>query len=360
MRPSTFLLILLLATPQPDAASADAASADAASADAASADAMPEESVTLELFVHGAYLHGEDVELYQAQERALEELVRRYENQPQHLAAEVKKALERIEAFERLPEGARQALGSHLQTAAFEGVDTRSPTIDYFLSSDDPILVGIALSRLSRVGDGRMKEDGELRERILDIFTDSTADPGNRTLALWVFKSSDTFEHVWDDALEVARSSSDLDFAHRVGEELTFSLELEDEQHRQLIERLFRSETGVLQWQAAIRIAERAEGAELMQRAVTVLEEVAKDAAQPPWVRGEAIEAIGRHPERPQNRKILLELLEPVHWFFGAHGHHAPVHSLALLVDALSWLDDPEVVERLTLLRQNGAPLDHR
>ena len=201
-----------------------------------------------------------------------------------------------------------------------------------FLASSDERLQRLAMGWLFGNTD-EWASDPEVRERIRDLAMDETISGDTRLIAFSLFASVDQFFEVERAALALAREHANANLAHRAAQVIV-SVEMDDEA---AIARLARSDI------RAVREEARGVGCAYAASMLSI----AKDATEPAWVRGDAIEAFGRCPASDRTEAALIELLEPRFWFFGATGQHFPIHSLALVIPLLAERPSPRAHARL-------------
>jgi hypothetical protein len=246
-----------------------------------------------------------------------------------------------------LEERPRHSLQSLVGDLAIEDEPLGGATFYALLGSPDPDIQYFALGRLFAESDHDWLDDEALVGSLLELLDDPRADRDLRDAVLWIFSQAEAFEIVAERARRLASDSSDLELAYGAAQVIVNEVAYQPKE----MERLYRSSRGPVRRLAAMSLARGPTEESLANEIVVDLRGVAIDTDLPPWVRGEAIEALGGLAKRARGRAILFELLEPEHWFFGAPGAHFQVHSLAKVISAL-WrvAEDPEVREKLNAL----------
>jgi hypothetical protein len=251
--------------------------------------------------------------------------------------------------IEELPirEVARHGLLQQVGYRALEDEPLGGAAFYVLLGSDDAEVKDIALGRLFIEEDHDWLADETLVGAVLELLDDPRVDRDLRDAVLWIFSQAEAFEIVAERARRLASDSSDLELAYGAAQVIVNEVAYQPKE----MERLYRSSRGPVRQVAAMSLARGPTEEPLANEIVVDLRGVAIDTDLPPWVRGEAIEALGGLAKRARGRAILFELLEPEHWFFGAPGAHFQVHSLAKVISAL-WrvAEDPEVREKLNAL----------
>ena len=244
-----------------------------------------------------------------------------------------------VEALDSLPAEALYWLDRWIGERALEGSGKSHSRLLAFLESGDAQLQGYALNYLLNFGlDGR----DELRSLLQGLVADRRADPETRAQALWVLQFHGALEVVVPHALSIA-CSDQSEAAHAAASVLITDASGDEDE----IAGYLGSGCDALEFEAARWLAEESPEGSEGERAVSLLSRVAGDRTVSPTVRGQAIESIGAWPKREQNQRALLDLASPSNWFFGAEGNHFRVHSLALIIDALSRVEAAEVERRL-------------
>lgn len=286
-------------------------------------------------------LEPDEMEVYRA---AKSEIERRlpHSGEPSALLAVVEELLFWIDELP-LQERARDDLRRYVGGLALEDEPPGGARFYVLLASDDPDIQSFALGRLFAEAEHDLLGDDRLVGALLELLDDPGADLYLRTSVLWLFQHEEAFDVVAERARLLA-SDPDPELAHRAAQAVV----AEAEERPGAVEHLYRSSEGPLrQWSALS-----------LEGTVDELRAMAIDPNLPPWVRGRAIEEVGMYAERPQNRAILLELLEPEHRFFGAEGAHFHIHSLAVVIDALEDIaDDPAIRKTLSDLYPAVAEL---
>ncbi|HEX6201090.1 MAG TPA: hypothetical protein VF150_12560, partial [Thermoanaerobaculia bacterium] len=272
--------------------------------------------------------------IYEAAEAEIERTLP-WSGEPSELPAVVQALFDRIDGLP-LPEPARDYLRMTAGLLALADQDPGSAAFYALLESGDPAVQSVALAGLFDEPEDDWLGNEKVVAALAELLDDPAADAFVSESVLWLFDYFEAFDLVADSAWELASDPSDPERAHRTARVLVTVLEDRE------LERVYRTSEGAIRRQAALVLASGL-GGPRAGRILDDLHAMAIDEALPAWVRGEAIEAIGRSPERARNRAILLELLEPEHWFFGAQAQHFRVHSLAVVVSALRAVaDDPE------------------
>lgn len=191
-----------------------------------------------------------------------------------------------------------------------------------------------------------------LRTRLSAMLRDSAVPGDLRISILWMFRGENHFADVRSDALALARDANDFDLAR--GASLVYVLYLLEDKHRiGAVRRLARSDDPVLAEMAAeclLSGGRERRDSRLFPELVEQVARLAESQEAPPEARGEAIGALVSHDEEPAVVPVLLRLLSPEGWFFGAAGQHFPVHSLGKLIVPLSNSRNDQIQKALRAL----------
>lgn len=255
-----------------------------------------------------------------------------------------------IDDLEELRPTFRHSLRNEVLDSAQAAGALDPPLISALLRSTNEDLEDLALSALLQEEDTWKEES--IHGALLALLHDPNRSDESRESVLWLFHYSGAFSEVSDFALAATGNEQAPELAHKAAQVLIYDAQEED---REIwIREAFRSGPPALRRAAALGLLEKGDleaTDPLYEPAVRTVAAVALDSEASPYRRGRAIEGIGRRPSAEPNRSVLLELLDPQNWFYGATGAHFPIHSLALVIKALQRVEDPVVRDRLEALR---------
>jgi len=240
----------------------------------------------------------------------------------------------------------QEVLGSAEAVGALD-----SPLIVALLRSEDEDLEDFALSALFSGAEAAWREES-IHRALLELLHDADRSEDSRGSVLWLFQFKGGFSEVSDDALAATGDEQAPELAHTAAEVLIHEARSGDGET--WTREAFLSGPPALRREAARHLLTGGylqPSDPLFKLAVRTMAAVALDSEAPPHWRGRAIQAIDGEPTAEPNRSVLLKLLEPQNWFYGATGAHFPVHSLALVIGALKGVEDPAVRNRLEALR---------
>jgi len=303
-----------------------------------------------EICINMVCLEGADRAQYLAmQERIDAELARR--GSVEERMGAIVELLAAIDDLDELSPDVRDALGHDILERANESGILDPPLVVALLRSGNENLEGFGLDAVW--SDAKTAwNDRAVRGELLALLRDPERSEWSRGNVLWLFRYRGPFSEVLGDALAAAGDSGAPTLAHIAAQVLVDRADLDDREG--WIRKAFLSGPPALRREAARILLTRGylEPVDaLFVPAVRTMADLALDPDAPPARRGEAIEAIGREPAIAPNRSILLELLEPQNWFYGATGAHFPIHSLALVIEGLQQVEDPAIRERLSALQ---------
>lgn len=242
---------------------------------------------------------------------------------------------ERI-ASTSLFDGAKETLMRVAGEAAFARSGTRPTLARDVLKAPQPNVRELALQFL--VNSPELLRDAAVRDELLRLLRDPTSTTDERVGVVWLFAAHGGAAAVRDTAFALASDHRDPELAHGVAEAIVSAVA--DASLTASPARAIREE--------AVRLAYHCEAA-----GTDVLVAVARDVAEPPQIRGNALEAL----TRCANERVLLDFTKHSRWFFGAAGEHFPVHSLTIVIPALAGLNTPAARARLQALRSEIAAL---
>lgn len=252
----------------------------------------------------------------------------------------------RIDAAKNLSERDQDELrGMLLSWASGKTTDAAALRLDFLRSGNDD-LAALVIADVMR---DELAIEPEEQNAIVALVRNARAGTATRVQALWALQQhrDPAFEGV---ARQVALDHADREMAHSAARILVASWQDRD---RAQIARGLRSPLRALREECAIAASA---GEEFASAALPILIETATDPDELPRVRGPAIANLGQF-DSDQAHDTLLRLLEPPMWFFGAGTQLAPVHSLGVVIDALS--EQPREGDRAILeaLRAKVATL---
>ncbi|HEX6903876.1 MAG TPA: hypothetical protein VF789_29465 [Thermoanaerobaculia bacterium] len=128
---------------------------------------------------------------------------------------------------------------------------------------------------------------------------------------------------------------------------------LEDENRVDAVRQIALAKTGVLSEVAAEQLLSGAmerQDSHAFPILVDLVASLAESREAPPEARGEAIESLVFYDTDPRVVPVLLRLLSPAGWFFGAAGQHFPVHSLGKLIVPLRDSSNDQIQAALAAL----------
>lgn len=289
--------------------------------------------------------------LNEAQERAYTETERAISaaidtcESPRRCAGAVENLAKWISELPQMPESASHSLRQDVADELAGRFGIQSPVYVALLSARGAPRE-TALSALFRL-DG-WASNRKLRSKLLQLLRDDTASADDRVNVLWMFRLSEQFADVASDANNLARAS-DFDLARGASKVLTIYL-VEDARSLDRVRSLALSRDSVLAEVAAESLLERHEvgpDSPLFPTLVNLVATLAESRVAPPYARADAIAALLSHDKDPAVIPVLLQLLSPDEWFFGAPGEHFRVHSLATLIVPLSDSDSPQIQQAL-------------
>lgn len=331
----------------PGVALQDAEDAAAQSAQIAQIELGPE---IVEICVNWVCLEGADRAQYLAMRERIEATFARGDSVEERVDT-IAELLAAIDDLEGMDPSFRDSLRSAVLESAAEVGALDPPLITALLRSEDDDLEGFATSALFAREKDTLREES-IHRALLELLHDADRSEENRGSVLWLFQSKGAFSKVSDDALAATGDEQAPELAHTAAEVLIYDAQIGDGET--WIREAFLSGPPALRREAARELLEKGDlepTDPLYKPAVRTVAAVALDSEAPPHWRGRAIEAIGRKPSAEPNRSVLLELLEPQNWFYGATGAHFPIHSLALVIGDLKRVEDPAVRQRLEALR---------
>ena len=303
-----------------------------------------------EICINFVCLEGTDRALYLAMQERIDSDLARGGSVEERMAT-IAELLAAIDDLDELTPVVRDALGHDVLEQANETGVLDPPVVVALLRSGDEDLELFGIDAVWSA-DKTAWNDRAVRGELLALLRDPERSEWSRGNVLWLFRYRGPFSEVLDDALAAAGDSGAPILAHLAAKILVDRADSEDREG--WIRKAFLSGSPALRREAARCLMTRGtmEPADaLFVPAVRTMADLALDPEAPPEQRGEAIEAIGRDPAAEPNRSILLELLEPQNWFYGATGAHFPIHSLALVVEGLEQVEDPAIRQRLSTLQ---------
>jgi len=303
-----------------------------------------------EICINFVCLEGTDRALYLAMQERIDSDLARGGSVEERMAT-IAELLAAIDDLDELTPVVRDALGHDVLEQANETGVLDPPVVVALLRSGDEDLELFGIDAVWS-DDKTAWNDRAVRGELLALLRDPERSEWSRGNVLWLFRYRGPFSEVLDDALAAAGDSGAPILAHLAAKILVDRADSEDREG--WIRKAFLSGSPALRREAAWCLMTRGtmEPADaLFVPAVRTMADLALDPEAPPEQRGEAIEAIGRDPAAEPNRSILLELLEPQNWFYGATGAHFPIHSLALVVEGLEQVEDPAIRQRLSTLQ---------
>jgi hypothetical protein len=247
----------------------------------------------------------------------------------------------------------RNNLEEYLGREAFRNRKLSDPLVFEMINSNEEIFQLWTINFLLPFENSWSKET-RLRMALMDLLDNQGTSGYVKLNIFWLFQNAGEIDAIKDNAMHLIAITTDAALAY----DIAFVLLVDNQYDRVKLADIFHSSDGALRQRAAILIVSHSiENDNLMQEVLPAVEAIAKNKDMPAQVRGDALEAIGVDAKDPARRKILLSMLAKNQWFFGAHGAHFKIHSLALVIQSLKSINDPQIHQILEELKPQMTTL---
>ncbi|MEZ4697779.1 MAG: hypothetical protein R2832_15295 [Rhodothermales bacterium] len=258
--------------------------------------------------------------------------------------------LQRIEANRNLPLIPQSLLVDVLSEALASRFNLSDPVYRVLLTDSDSTVQELAISALYWEED--WSNAGDLVSTVASVLSDSLSSEAIRYGLLFLLRENESIHLIESHVWRLARDKRFPLLARFAARELSYYFANERNMIDSVRALAAHDESAIGVEAAAFLLEEKREpeSSVLFHGLVQKVASVARNADEPAEVRGRMLRVLSRYPDSDVVVPVLIDLLEPKNWFYGAHGDHSLVHSLVMLIAPLSDSQDSRMQKALRKL----------